>query len=84
MKDLEKEGSYLSLNSMANQSKKKSILESVVSTTTGLIVSFLIQLLIYPLLDINVSTGKNIVITLIFFVTSVARGFIIRRLFNKI
>ena len=69
---------------MANQSKKKSILESVVSTTTGLIVSFLIQLLIYPLLDINVSTGKNIVITLIFFVTSVARGFIIRRLFNKI
>jgi len=66
------------------QTKKLSILESVTNTIVGLIVSFLIQLFIYNLLDIKVSFGQNIIITLVFFIASIVRGYIIRRVFNKI
>ena len=65
------------------QSKKNSLIESVTNTVTGLVTSFLIQLVIYPILDIPVSLSQNVVITAVFFVASIARGYIIRRIFNK-
>jgi uncharacterized protein YacL len=65
------------------QSKKYSIIESVTNTIIGLVTSFIIQLIIYPLLDIPVSIGQNIIITLVFFTVSIIRGYLIRRLFNK-
>lgn len=65
------------------QSKKYSIIESVANTVIGLVTSFIIQLIIYPLLDIPVSINQNIIITLVFFTVSIIRGYLIRRLFNK-
>jgi hypothetical protein len=65
------------------QSKKRSILESIANTLVGLLVSFLIQLIVYPLMDIPVTLEKNVVITLIFFVASFLRSYILRRLFTK-
>ena len=65
------------------QSKKYSIIESVANTLIGLVTSFLIQIIIYPLLDIPVSINQNIIITLVFFTVSIIRGYLIRRLFNK-
>lgn len=65
------------------QSKKYSIIESVTNTVIGLVTSFLIQLIIYPLLDIPVSINQNIIITLVFLIVSIIRGYLIRRLFNK-
>jgi len=65
------------------QSKKYSIIESVANTVIGLVTSFIIQLIIYPLLDIPVSINQNIIITLVFFTVSVLRGYLIRRYFNK-
>tara|TARA_R110002110_G_scaffold201607_4_gene412617 strand:+ start:782 stop:988 length:207 start_codon:yes stop_codon:yes gene_type:complete len=65
------------------QSKKYSIIESVANTSIGLVTSFIIQLIIYPLLDIPVSIGQNIIITFVFFIASVLRGYLIRRYFNK-
>ena len=65
------------------QSKKQSIIESVTNTVIGLVTSFLIQLIIYPLLDIPVSISQNIIITFVFFIVSVLRGYLIRRYFNK-
>jgi hypothetical protein len=41
------------------QSKKYSIIESVANTLIGLVTSFIIQLIIYPLLDIPVSLIKK-------------------------
>jgi hypothetical protein len=69
---------------MGAQSKKHSILESVVNVITGLLISFLIQLWIYPLLNIPVTLNQNIFITLVFFAASFIRGYIIRRIFNAI
>ena len=66
------------------QTKNKSIIESLTNTVTGLLTSFLIQIIIYPLLDIPVTVGQNILITLVFFIASFLRGYLIRRIFNKI
>jgi len=65
------------------QSKKNSIIESVANTVIGLVTSFIIQIIIYPLLNIPVSLNQNIIITFVFFASSVLRGYLIRRYFNK-
>jgi hypothetical protein len=67
-----------------SQSKKHSLLESLTNIIVGLITSFLIQLVIYPAMNIKVSVNQNITITLVFFAVSFVRGYIIRRVFNQI
>lgn len=69
---------------MVKQSKKHSIIESVVNVFAGLVISFLIQLWVYPLLNIAVSLNQNIFITFVFFIASFIRGYIVRRIFNAI
>jgi len=66
------------------QSKKHSAIESITNVVIGLITSFLIQLVLYPMLNIPVSFSQNIIITFVFFVASFIRGYLIRRFFNKI
>jgi hypothetical protein len=66
------------------QSKKLSAYESATNVVVGLLVSILAQMALYPLMGIKVSFNQNLVITAVFFVLSFARGYIIRRLFNKI
>lgn len=66
------------------QSKKHSLLETFTNIFVGLIISFLIQLLIYPALNIKVSLNQNIVITIVFFLDSFFRGYVIRRIFNNL
>jgi len=65
------------------QSIKNSLLETTVNIITGLLISFLIQLWIYPLLGIKISINQNLITTAVFFIASFLRGFIIRRLFNR-
>lgn len=66
------------------QTIKNSILESITNVVAGLLTSFLIQLVIYPMLNIPVSINQNIIITTVFFVASFIRGFVIRRIFNQL
>jgi len=61
-----------------------SLVESLTSIIVGLLTSFLIQLIIYPVLNIEVTVNQNILITLVFFAVSFIRGYLIRRLFNKL
>ena len=65
------------------QTKKQSIIESITQTLIGLIVSLCIQLVIYPLLNIEVTFSQNLIITFVFFIASIIRGYIIRRFFNN-
>lgn len=65
------------------QTKKRSLIESVTNTVVGFMVSLLIQLAIYPAMGIPVTLGQNIVITLTFTAASIARGYMVRRLFNR-
>ena len=66
------------------QSKRHSLLESIANVVIGLIISIIAQIVLYWLMDIPVSFGQNLVITGVFFVLSFVRGYIIRRLFNRL
>ena len=66
-----------------SQKKTKSLIESITNTVIGLISSFIIQLIIYPTLKIEVSISQNIIITLVFCIVSILRGYLIRRFFNN-
>jgi len=70
------------VNNMKAQSKKQSIIESIAQTFIGLGTSIAVQLIIYPLMGIPVSLNQNIVITIVFFVVSLIRGYFVRRYFN--
>ena len=66
------------------QKRKTSLLEAITNTATGFIISLLIQLIIYPAMDIPVRLEQNLIITSVFTVASIARGYVIRRLFLKV
>ena len=66
------------------QKRKHSITEAITNTLTGFFISFLIQLVIYPAMSIEVKLTQNILITSVFTVASILRGYVLRRLFNKI
>jgi flagellar motor component MotA len=66
------------------QSKKLSIIEALTNTVVGLIISFLIQIVIYKALKIDVTIKQNLIITIIFFIASIIRGYAIRRIFTKL
>lgn len=65
------------------QTKKQSIIESLAQTVIGLATSIAIQMVIYPILNIPVSFGQNVIITIVFFIVSIIRGYFIRRFFNN-
>lgn len=66
------------------QSRRHSAIESVTNTLTGLVVSFIIQLIIYPIMDIPVRLSQNVIITLVFTIASILRGYVVRRIFNRV
>lgn len=65
------------------QKRATSLFESLTNTFSGLLISFLIQLIIYPIMNIPVRIEQNIIITLVFTGASIGRGYIVRRIFNK-
>lgn len=65
------------------QTKKQSFIESITQTIIGMIVSLCIQLVIYDVLNIKVTFTQNLIITFVFLVSSIVRGYIIRRIFNN-
>jgi hypothetical protein len=66
------------------QSKLQSLVESVVTVGSGLIVAVIIQLLIFPLYDIEITLFENIQLATIFTVSSIIRIYFIRRCFSRI
>lgn len=67
-----------------SQSKKHSLLESIANVVIGLIISILAQIALYWAMNIPVSFGQNLIITGVFFFLSFVRGYIIRRIFNRL
>jgi len=65
------------------QTKKHSIIESIAKTIIGLLTSILIQLILYPAMGIPVSFSQNLIITAVFFIVSIIRGYFIRRYFSR-
>jgi hypothetical protein len=65
-----------------SQNKKHSLIESVTQTIIGLGTSIAIQVVLYPILGIPVSFKQNLIITAVFFIVSIIRGYLVRRIFN--
>lgn len=65
------------------QTKKHSIIESITQTIIGLGTSILIQVILYPIMGIPVTFSQNLIITAVFFIVSIIRGYFIRRYFSK-
>ena len=69
--------------SKKKQTKKQSIIETTKGIVIELVIIFLIQICLYPLLNIPVTINQNIIITIVYFVFSFIRGYAVRRFFNK-
>lgn len=67
-----------------SQTKRGSMIETVSSTAIGYTVAVLSQIVIFPVFDITISTGTNLVIAAWFTVISLARGYCVRRIFNRL
>lgn len=61
-----------------------SLLESTFNIAIGYLVALMTQLVVFPLLDIEVSINQNILIGIIFTVVSLIRSYALRRFFNWI
>jgi hypothetical protein len=66
-----------------SQSKRHSLIESLVNVAVGYGIALASQLLIFPLFGIHISLQDNIIIGLLFTVVSIARSYALRRLFNR-
>ena len=64
------------------QGKKGSLVESIVQVLTGWGVAIITQLIVYPLMDIEVSISQNIWISMIFIAVGFVKQYYVRRLFE--
>ena len=67
-----------------SQKKKHSLVEVILSTATGFIVSMLIWQIVGPAFGYVVTLSDNFLITCIFTIASILRGYVFRRAFNYI
>lgn len=65
------------------QSKLESLIETGINTAIGFVVALLSQLLVFPLVGIDVPISTNFEIGAYFTLISVLRGYVIRRWFNS-
>ena len=66
------------------QSKFQSLIESFTTVISGFLVALVVQLLIFPLYDIDITLFQNVQIVMILTVTSIIRVYIVRRCFNRV
>ena len=65
------------------QSKKQSLIETLTSVFVGWLIGVILNLTVLPLFDYNITVVDSLLVSLIFTVVSVIRGYIIRRWFNS-
>jgi len=66
------------------QSRKMSLIESITNVIAGYSIALLSQLIIFPVMGLDVPLSSNLIIGLFFTVVSIIRSYCLRRIFNKI
>jgi len=64
------------------QSKRMSLVESVLNVLIGLVVAVVAQIVVFPWFGIYIGLAQNLGIAAIFTVVSIARSYFVRRFFN--
>lgn len=66
------------------QTRLQSLLEAWTNVLIGYIVALAAQIIVFPWYDIEVTISQNLQIGLIFTAVSIARSYLVRRLFNRL
>jgi hypothetical protein len=66
------------------QTRKASLLETLLSTAIGYGVAVTTQAVVFPWFGLHVPLSHNLMIGAVFTVVSIARGFAVRRLFEHL
>ena len=62
------------------QTKLMSVIEQLVNTLVGFIISIILLKFLFP----EITNSKSFITTLIFTIVSIVRGYLIRRIFNRL
>ena len=65
------------------QSKKQSFIESLTNVGIGWFISFIANMLVLPLFGYNINLTDGVLISIIFTIISIVRGYVVRRWFNS-
>lgn len=65
------------------QSRTNSLIESATNILIGYWCAVLTQIIVFPIMGIDISLNKNLMIGLVFTLISLLRSYVIRRAFNR-
>ena len=68
---------------MTSQTRSMSLVESIANTGAGFALSLLIQISLFSLMSIETTTTQNLLMSGVFTVASLVRGYLMRRLFLR-
>ena len=66
---------------MTSQTRRMSLVESIANTGAGFALSLLIQISLFYLMSIETTTSQNLLMSGVFTLASLVRGYLMRRLF---
>ena len=65
------------------QSKRESMIETLTNVGIGWFISFIANMLVLPLFGYNINLTDGLLISIIFTIISIVRGYVVRRWFNS-
>ena len=65
------------------QSKRESLIETLTNVGIGWFISFIANMLVLPLFGYNINLTDGVLISIIFTIISIVRGYVVRRWFNS-
>ncbi len=74
---------YMALEGRMAQSKRGSLIEAATNTVVGYALAVATQFAVFPAFGLRVGVFENLGLGLIFTAVSLARGYVLRRLFNR-
>lgn len=66
------------------QTRKHSVLETIINTSIGYVVAVASQYVIFPIFGVHIAAHEHAAMGLFFTVVSIGRSYILRRVFNTI
>lgn len=65
------------------QTRRSSLIEAIINTTVGYVISIATYWFVMPLLGFAVSLNESIVLVAVFSAISIVRNYVIRRIFAR-
>jgi hypothetical protein len=66
------------------QSRKMSLIEAVTNVAVGYVLAIATQIIVFPWFGLEAALSEHLAIGLVFLGVSLARGYLLRRLFERV